>query len=170
MGRVSLGRFSYGSIKVIGQRCHVYVGDFCSIADCVKVITLGHNPNSISTFPFNKKNWELAFGSKAHPVVYGNVHIGSDVWIGYNTTIMGGVTIGDGAVIAAESMVTKDISPYSIVAGNPAVPIRPRFDYPVVQKLLKIKWWEWTEEKIVDNAHLLCSENINEFIMLHERK
>ncbi|MGD9156818.1 MAG: CatB-related O-acetyltransferase [Desulfobacteraceae bacterium] len=170
MGRVSLGRHSYGDIKVIGQRCHVYVGNFCSIADHVKVIVLGHDPNNVSTYPFNKKNWQRAADSKTHPVVYGDVHIGNDVWIGYNVTIMGGVKICDGAVIAAESVVTKNIEPYTINYGVPTRVKRLRFTPSIVYKLLNIKWWEWPDEKIAENAHLLCSKNIDEFIRLHGRK
>lgn len=174
MGRVSLGRYSYGDIKVIGQRCHVYVGDFCSIADHVKVIVLGHDPNNVSTYPFNKKNWQRAADSKAHPVVYGDVHIGNDVWIGYNVTIMGGVKICDGAVIAAESVVTKTVPPYEIYGGSPAKKIGFRFNRPdgyyIIDRMMEIKWWEWPDEKIAENAHLLCSKNVDEFIRLHGRK
>jgi len=176
MGRVSLGRYSYGDIKVIGQRCHVYVGNFCSIADFVKVIVLGHDPNNVSTYPFNKKNWQRAADSKAHPVVYGDVHIGNDVWIGYNVTIMGGVKIGDGAVIAAESLVTKSVPPYEIYGGTPAKKIGIRYDtggcnpYKLIEQMMEIKWWDWPDSKIAENAHLLCGRNIDEFIRLHGRK
>lgn len=175
MARFTLGRYSYGDIKVIGQRCHVYVGNFCSIADYVKVIMLGHDPNNVSTFPFNKKNWEKAASSRTHPVVYGDVHIGNDVWIGYNATIIGGVNIGDGAVIAAESLVTKDVPAYEIYGGAPAKKIGVRFGNHrdacwIIDRLMEIKWWDWPDSKIAENAHLLCSENIDEFIKLYGGK
>lgn len=165
MGRITLGKFSYGNIKVIGQAGHVHVGNFTSIADEVKVLMLGHNPKNISTFPFNHKLFSSSFSniSGNHPVKYGNLTIGNDVWIGYNSIIMGGLNISDGAIIAAGSMVTKDVSPYEIVGGNPAKHIKLRFSEKDIELLLRIKWWNWPIERIQAVAGLLCNENLTDF-------
>ena len=86
------------------------------------------------------------------------------MWIGLNVTILGGVTVGDGAVLAAGAIVTKDVPPYAIVGGNPAKIIKYRFSKEQIEKLLKIKWWNWPMYKIFNNINLLENENIEEFI------
>lgn len=90
----------------------------------------------------------------------GDIHIGNDVWIGYNATIMAGVTIGDGAIIATNSTVIKDVEPYSIVGGNPAIEIKKRFSTEMIDRLLKLKWWDWDIEKITKNVQALTDNNI----------
>ncbi|HEX5667190.1 MAG TPA: CatB-related O-acetyltransferase, partial [Chitinophagaceae bacterium] len=107
--------------------------------------------------------WENAMAGKVYPFK-GNTVIGNDVWIGYNATIMAGVTIGDGAIIATNSTVTKDVAPYSIVGGNPVQEIRRRFPDEVVQKLLEIRWWDWDAEKITRNVQYLTGRNIDQLI------
>ena len=102
-----------------------------------------------------------------HPSCKGNIDIGNDVWIGAKSTIMSGVKIGDGAVIGARTMVTKDVPPYSIVVGNPGRIIKYRFNEDQVQKLLKIKWWDWTEDRIKTEATDMWSDKIDEFIERH---
>lgn len=97
-----------------------------------------------------------------HPKSNGDVIIGNDVWIGYGATLMSGVKVGDGAVIAANSVVTKNVEPYTIVGGNPAKVIRKRFEKEVIEKLLKIQWWNWDDSKINKNLKFLCSDNLNE--------
>ena len=90
----------------------------------------------------------------------GDTVIGNDVWIGYHATIMAGVTIGDGAIIAANSTVTKDVEPYAIVGGNPAAPIRKRFSEEQILELLKLKWWDWDIDKITRHVHDLTGTNL----------
>ena len=90
----------------------------------------------------------------------GDIVIGNDVWIGYEAVIMVGVTIGDGAVIGARAVVTKDVPPYTIVGGVPAKPIRRRFPEDVISDLLKIRWWDWPEEKIQMNIQAIQSGQI----------
>ena len=137
------------------------IGKFCMIASGVTFIMNGanHLTDAISTYPFAifGHGWEGAMEGKQYPTK-GDTIIGNDVWIGYNATIMAGVTIGDGAIIAANSTVTKDVAPYAIVGGNPATEIRKRFDEDRIRKLLDLKWWDWPIEKITANVHLLTGK------------
>ena len=166
---MSYGDFTYGSCKVInfGESNVLKVGKFCSIAPNVVVYTGGnHRTDWVTTYPFGHvhKNIFNTFDGKGHPKSNGDVIIGNDVWIGSNTTIMSGITVGDGAVIANNSHVVKNVEPYSIVGGNPAKLIRYRFSAEQIQKLLELKWWNWSVEKINVNTHLLCSNNFGELL------
>lgn len=166
---MSYGDFTYGSCKVnnFGESNVLKVGKFCSIATGVNVYTGGnHRTDWVTTYPFGHINTDLfdKFNKEGHPKSNGDVIIGNDVWIGANTTIMSGVIIGDGAVIANNSHVVKNIEPYSIIGGNPAKLIRYRFSTKQIEKLLELKWWDWSIEKINANAQLLCSNNIDELL------
>lgn len=151
--------------EFIGDKLRI--GKFCMIASDVKFIMNGanHLTNAISTFPFAifGNGWENAMEEKSYPKK-GDIIIGNDVWIGYNTTIMSGVTIGDGAIIATNSTVIKDVEPYSIVGGNPAFEIRKRFPEEIITKLLELKWWDWDIEKITVNIQSLTGNNIDKLI------
>ncbi len=139
------------------------IGKFCMIASDVTFIMNGanHLTDAISTYPFAVfgHGWEHAMEGKQYPQK-GDITIGNDVWIGYRATIMAGVTIGDGAIIAANATVTKDVAPYAIVGGNPAMEIRKRFSDEKIDKLLDIKWWDWPIEKITENVQLLTGNAI----------
>ena len=139
------------------------IGKFCMIASDVKFIMNGanHLTKSLSTYPFAifENGWENAMENKAYPQK-GNINIGNDVWIGYNATIMAGVTIGDGAIIAANSTVIKDVEPYSIVGGNPANKIKKRFAEDVITRLLELKWWDWDIDKITANIQNLTGRDV----------
>lgn len=143
------------------------IGKFCMIASGVQFIMNGanHLSEAISTYPFAifQNGWENAMDGKSYPNK-GNTIIGNDVWIGYNATIMAGVRIGDGAIIATNATVTNDVEPYSIVGGNPAQEIRKRFSPEQIQKLLTLKWWNWDIQKITQNIKKLTSNNINDLI------
>ena len=141
------------------------IGKFCSIACGVKFIftSANHKLGSLSTYPFPLffEEWDLdktnitdSWDNK------GDIVIGSDVWIGYEAIVMQGVTIGDGAIIGARAVVTKDVPPYTIVGGVPAKPIRKRFSDEMISQLLEIKWWEWPYDKIKENISTLQSGNI----------
>lgn len=134
------------------------IGKFCMIASDVKFIMNGanHLSNAISTYPFSifGNGWENAMEGKTYPNK-GNIEIGNDVWIGYNATIMAGVKIGDGAIIATNSTVVSDVEPYSIVGGNPAKEIKKRFSPEIIERLLKLQWWNWDMEKITKNVQNL---------------
>ena len=143
------------------------IGKFCMIASDVKFIMNGanHLTDSLSTYPFAifGNGWESAMNGKDYPQK-GNINIGNDVWIGYNATIMAGVTIGDGAIIAANSTVIKDVEPYTIVGGNPAIEIKKRFSKEVITKLLELQWWNWDIEKITRNIQNLTDKEMEKII------
>ena len=135
---------------------HLVIGKFCSIACGAKFLftSANHTMRSLSnyTFPIFFEEWELdvknitdAWDNK------GDIVIGNDVWIGYESVILSGVTIGDGAIIGARAVVTKDVSPYTIVGGVPAKPIRKRFDEETIGRLLALRWWDWDKDKIARN-------------------
>lgn len=145
------------------------IGNFCMIASDVKFIMNGanHLTKSISSYPFAifGEDWKNAMEGKQYPNK-GNTEIGNDVWIGYNSTIMPGIKIGNGAIIASNSTVTRNVEPYSIVGGNPANEIKKRFTKEQIEKLLAIQWWNWDIEKITKNIQNLTDDNINTFINL----
>ena len=141
------------------------IGRFCSVACGAKFLfTSGnHSMRSLSnyTFPIFFDEWDLdaknirdAWDNK------GDIVIGNDVWIGYEAVILSGVKIGDGAVIGARAVVTKDVPPYTVVGGVPAKTIRKRFDDATVEKLLALRWWGWDKEKIKRSISAIQSGNI----------
>ena len=140
------------------------IGKFCMIASGVKFIMNGanHLTDSLSTYPFAifGNGWEKAMDGRFYPNK-GDIVIGNDVWIGYNATIMAGVKIGDGAIIATNSTVVRDVEPYAIVGGNPATEIKKRFSKPTIEKLLELKWWDWDIEKITKNIQNLTNNKID---------
>lgn len=121
------------------------IGKFCAIARGVKFIMNGanHQMDGISTFPFFifGNGWEVARPAADQLPYKGDTVIGNDVWIGYDALIMPGVTIGDGAIIAARSVVVADVPPYAIIGGNPARIVRERFDPDSVRRLQSVAWW-----------------------------
>lgn len=143
------------------------IGKFCSIACGAKFLfnSANHTMASLSTYPFplffdewelEKKNVTEAWDNK------GDIIVGNDVWIGYEAVILAGFTIGDGAIIGTRAVVTKDVPPYTIVGGVPAKPIRKRFDDETIARLLKLKWWDWSEEKIAQNIQWIKSGHIEQ--------
>ena len=138
------------------------IGKFCSIASGTKFIMNGgnHNPKIFSTYPFPTfdNGWEKG---NLGTVNNGDIVIGNDVWIGLEALIMSNVNIGDGAVIGARSVVTKDVSPYTIVGGNPIKIIKKRFEDEIISELLEIKWWDWKPKKIFNNIDAICSADIS---------
>ncbi|MHA7843235.1 MAG: CatB-related O-acetyltransferase [Winogradskyella sp.] len=136
------------------------IGKFCMIASDATFIMNGgnHLTEATSAYPFAifGGNWQHAMDGKSYPSK-GDTIIGNDVWIGHDATIMPGVKIGDGAIIATKAVVTKDVEPYTIVGGNPAKPIKKRFSAATILKLLQLKWWDWDIEKITKNLEKLTS-------------
>jgi len=141
----------------------LFIGKFCQIASGVTFIMNGanHLQDAVSTYPFAifGKDWEDAMKGKSYPTK-GDTHVGNDVWIGFEATIMPGVKIGDGAMIGSKSVVTKDVDPYSIVGGNPARLIRKRFSEEKIAGLLETRWWDWPVEKITANLNELTGKDI----------
>ena len=142
------------------------LGKFCALARGVRFIMNGanHQMNGVSTYPFYifGNGWESVM-PKADDIPYkGDTVVGNDVWIGYDAIIMPGIKIGDGAIVAASSVVGSDVPPYSIVGGNPAKLIRMRFADSIVQELLEIRWWDWSVDKITRNLTLIVAADIDE--------
>ena len=141
----------------------LFIGKFCMIASDVKFIMNGanHLTDAISTYPFAifGNAWQHAMEGKSYPQK-GNITIGNDVWIGYNATIMPGVKIGHGAIIASQSVVTKDVPPYAVVGGNPATIIKLRFEQTVIDKLVAIAWWDWPIEKITQHLSAIAGAEL----------
>lgn len=126
-----------------------------------------HAMGSLSTYPFplffeewglEKENVSQSWDNK------GGIIVGNDVWIGFEAVILAGVTIGDGAVVGARAVVTKDVPPYTIVGGVPARPIRKRFDECTVSALLSIQWWNWPEHRIAKNVKAIQSGCITQLM------
>jgi virginiamycin A acetyltransferase len=140
------------------------IGKFCAIATNVKFIMNGanHNLDGISTYPFPifGAGWEQEMEQLMNLPSRGDTVIGNDVWIGYDSTIMPGVKIGNGAIVAAKSVVVKDVPAYTIVGGNPAKPIKQRFSDEDIALLQDIAWWDWNLEKITRNLHLIMGNKI----------
>ena len=153
------------------HREELIIGKFCSIACGTKFLfnCANHTLKSLSTytFPLFYEEWELeksnittAWDNK------GDIVIGNDVWIGYEAVIMAGVHIGDGAIIAARAVVTKDVPPYTIVGGTPAKEIRKRFDAEVIEQLLIQKWWDWSTDKIHQCLPYIAEGKLDELLAM----
>ena len=143
------------------------IGKFCMIASGVTFIMNGanHLTGAISTYPFAifGKDWVHAMEGKNYPSK-GDTIIGNDVWIGHDVTIMPGVKIGDGTIIATKSVVTKDVEPYAVVGGNPAKLIKKRFSDKRIEQLMEAKWWDWDIKKITENVHHLTDNDLSKLI------
>lgn len=162
----NVGVYTYGKPKIYASKGYFSIGKFCSIAaDVVIYAGAEHRTSWVTTYNFEK------FVDKLHrkeiTTSKGKVTIGNDVWIAHGALILSGVTIGDGAVIGARAVVTKNVKPYEIVGGNPAKHIRFRFNEKQIEKLLKIRWWDWSIDKIENNFDLILSSDIDRFIKEH---
>ena len=157
------------------HREKLIIGKFCSIACGTKFLfnCANHTLKSLSTytFPLFYEEWELeksnittAWDNK------GDIVIGNDVWIGYEAVIMAGVHIGDGAIIAARAVVTKDVPPYTIVGGTPAKEIRKRFDAQTIQELLILKWWNWSTDKIRQCLPYIAEGKMDELLTRNKER
>ena len=149
--------------EFIGDK--LIIGKFCAIGKGVEFIMNGanHRMNSVTTYPFNIMGggWEKCTPKLSDLPLKGDTVVGNDVWIGQNVTVLPGVHIGDGAVVGANSVVSKDVPPYHVVGGNPVKVIRKRFDDKTIALLLKIKWWDWPAEKITEHLEMLCSGDLS---------
>jgi len=176
---ITVGKMSYhnGNFIIQGSQ-HVKIGSYCAFGENVRIITENHDYN----FPVMQYAFYRHYFRKEQPgvIIYppnkertkGGVEIGNDVWIGHNTTILSGVKIGNGAILANGCIVTKDVEPYSIVSGVPARKIKMRFNEDIVKYLQEIEWWNWSENKIKrnekffhQNQNLLAVEEIESIII-----
>lgn len=162
----SIGDWSYGNPTVLWHKPgrKLTIGRFCSIAPNVSIMLGGnHRGDWVTTFPFPELMGD-GIDQISSECSHGDVTIGHDVWIGAHSLILSGVSIGSGAIIGACSVVTKDVAPYSIVAGNPARFIRYRFSEEVITSLLALAWWNWPLEKIRNARPLLLSGDVQMLI------
>jgi virginiamycin A acetyltransferase len=148
--------------EFIGDK--LIIGKFCAIAKGVEFVMNGanHRMKSVTTYPFNIMGggWEKCTPALSDLPYKGDTVIENDVWIGQNVTVMPGVHIGNGAIIAANSVVTKAVPAYHIAGGNPCRIIRKRFNDELIAYLQEIKWWNWSSEKIFANLETLCSGDL----------
>ncbi len=155
----NIGEYTYGDPRVLSWSDdeQLVIGKYCSIAEGVVILLGGeHRYDWVTTYPFSVlHSW--ARHISGHPSTKGPVLIGNDVWIGRDATILSGVKIGNGAVLATRSVVARDVPAYSIVAGNPAKVVKMRFDDDVISLLQEISWWDWEIERIEENIDLLMS-------------
>jgi len=168
-----IGKYTYGHITVYRYdgKSMMEIGSFTSIAAFgVKALLSsgGHFTDYVTTFPIYD---DFPFYEDSPPPAQptnskGDMIIGSDVWIGIETLLLPGIKIGDRAVIGAGAVVTKDVPPYAVVGGNPAKVLKYRFPEDIIKELLKIKWWDWEDERIREAAPFLMSKNVEEFIKL----
>lgn len=152
-----LYNYDFSKVKLV-------IGKFCALAAEVRFIMTGdHKLDGISTYPFPifGHGWENAYNVHELPVK-GDIIVGNDVWFGYDSLVKNGVTIGNGAIIAARAVVVKDVPAYSIVAGNPAKVVKMRFDPKTIDRLEKIAWWDWPIEKINQNLKLISSLDVDQ--------
>lgn len=162
---MKVGKYTYGhdNIKIVTAGADIIIGKFCSIAANISVyLGQNHRTDWISTYPFGHIHTSTLnkFSGEGHPSTKGNIIIGNDVYIGTAAVIMSGITIGDGAVIGAHSVVTKNVPPYTIFAGNPGSVRKKRFSDVDIEFLLNLKWWDMHDNIINDISPILCSGDV----------
>jgi acetyltransferase-like isoleucine patch superfamily enzyme len=172
---ISTGRGTYGDINVPAHtgdpHSWIRIGNYCSIALNVEFLPGGnHRLEWASTYPFRIVEGLPGAYADGMPWSKGDIVVGSDVWIGRDAFILGGITIGHGAVVAAHAVVTRDVRPYAIVAGNPAREVRRRFSDETVEALLEAAWWEWPHEEIVGIVDLLNGRDGPEGLIAYARE
>ena len=167
-GPVRIGDHSIlsGPVGIVARMNFVEIGKFCSLGPYVSLWESSlHDYTRLTSYSL----FTEFFGDLRKDVISkGPIRIGNDVWLGTHATILSGVTIGDGCVIGAGSVVCQDVPPYTIAAGVPAVPIKQRFPEELIRQLCVVKWWDWTEEQILQRrelfGHKLTVERMKEFI------
>lgn len=167
----SIGDHTYGAPLLLDYDYGALtIGRFCSIAPGTSFILGNHRTDLVSTYPFKvlSQFWPGAEHADSDHEDRGGIHVGSDVWFGAHCTVLTGAKIGSGAVIAANSVVTKDVPPYAIVAGNPGRIVRYRCSESQIQDLLDLAWWDWPDEKIKSEVPFLTTLSVADFIERHK--
>ncbi len=165
-GRVVAGPQTYGIPEIlhfIRGTEKLYVGNYSSLGG---TYLLGgkHSVVNVTTYP-HRILWGMeGAGEDGYPTFSGDTHVGSDVWTCAGSFMLSGITIGDGAIVAAGAVVTKDVPPYAIVAGNPAKVVKYRFTPEQIEALLEIKWWDWPVEKVREAVPMIAQDDIDAFI------
>lgn len=170
-GIAEVGRYSYGApvLRFATHGLKFRCGNYCSFAGDVNVFLGGnHRADWVTTYPFPAFGWANTLGVTDFDVGKGDVVVGNDVWVGWSAVLQSGVTVGDGAVVAGRAVVTKDVPPYAVVAGNPARVVKHRFDDATIAALLAIRWWDWPVGKINAEIPRLMSGDIRGFIERHQ--
>lgn len=165
---IHIGKYTYGfestQIYTWSEEVDIKIGRFCSIGAGLKLFCGGnHSTWFVSSYPFGAVFKEFLKINVEKPIVFSNggITIGNDVWLGRDVTIMSGISIGDGSVVAANSHVVKDIEPYSIYGGNPAKLIRYRFSEETIEMLLNLQWWNY-EDCFIEKIYPILLEKPNE--------
>ena len=147
----------------LGDR--LVIGKFCAIARGAKFIMNGanHKLTGVTAYPFSifGNGWERVLPKAGELPFKGDTVLGNDVWVGYDAILMPGVKVGDGAIIASRAVVTRDVPAYAVVGGNPAQVLKKRFDDATVEKLLKLRWWDWDAAKITRNLEMLVCADVD---------
>jgi lipopolysaccharide transport system ATP-binding protein len=159
--QIDVGIFTYGKPTIVGNG-HITIGKFTLMGPNVELLPLGdHRWEWSSTFPFNEiESFKWTMKAQPHRLNTSrrfNIAIGSDVWLGMGSKILHGANIGDGAVVGAYSVVAGEVEPYSVVVGNPAREIHKRFSDEIIEVMMKIKWWDWPVEIIIQNLEILTA-------------
>jgi acetyltransferase-like isoleucine patch superfamily enzyme len=167
-GRIVMGQGTYGVPRIetyAHDSTRLIVGAYTSIAKRATFILGGNHPaDRVTTYPLRIMRGLQGAGSDGYPYSKGDIRVGSDVWIGYGATVLSGVTIGDGAMVAASSVVTADVPAFAIVAGAPARVLRYRHTPTQCARLAEIAWWNWPEEQIDAAVEMLTSTDIDLFL------
>lgn len=166
-GQITVGPHTYGEPRVLAweTQTRLEIGAYCSIAEGVTIVLGGeHRTDWVTTYPLRVLNDLPGAWTDGHPASKGDIRIGNDVWIGTGALLLSGIEIGDGAVIGAGAVVTRDVPPFAIVAGNPASIVRYRFDEETRAALLRISWWGWPHERVLAEVDALCSDDVRAFV------
>ncbi|NHN83604.1 antibiotic acetyltransferase [Acetobacter musti] len=163
----TIGDHTYGAPVILeSEYAGLEIGRFCSIGPDVTMILGNHRTDLVTTYPFKTLShfWPTAAQGEDDHTTRGDIVIGNDVWIGARSTILSGTRIGDGAVIAAGTLVRGEVAPYAIVGGNPARTIRHRFSPEIISRLLDVAWWDWPEDVLRERLPKLMSTDIEAFL------